>query len=280
MVKPTSKPVRDVDEIEKLCGGIATRPGRCEEHGDFVDVLYQRKGEEGQEGAKGWGGCPECSKVQAEQEIRDAERNRLAEVARERAQHYLLHAGIAPKFRDASFENYLPVNDKAARQRQAIMAYADLVSSDNHDGKCLILSGDVGCGKTHLATALIKSVIWSTAQPCMYVSFDELVAMAKETFAPKAPTTERELYRRFTKYRLVVIDEVGMQNFTEFEQTVAYKLINARYLQELPTVLATNVPANNLKRCIGERAVDRLRENGGKALAFDWTSYRDGGAAA
>ena len=75
-----------------------------------------------------------------------------------------------------------------------------------------------------------------------------------------------------------MLDEVGLQNFTEFEQAVAYEAINHRYLAEKPTVLITNLQAKDLPLCVGERVVDRLREGGGRALDFDWKSYRLGGA--
>ena len=280
MAKQTSESVHQLSEIDRLCGGIGTRDGHCQEHGDFVEVLYRRKSEDGQTASEGWGGCPECAKLQAERELNAAERNRFTEIAQERIEHYQGHTGIWPKFKNASFENYHPVNEKAARNVEFIKQYADLVSRDDHKGRCLILSGNVGAGKTHLCCSLLRQVISNTAQPCFYISFDELVNMFRETMDRTAGCTERELIAKFGRYRLLVIDEVGLQKFSDYELTVAYKVINARYQNVLPTVLATNVPAKNLKNCIGERAVDRLRENGGKALAFDWMSYREGGNAA
>lgn len=35
-----------------------------------------------------------------------------------------------------------------------------------------------------------------------------------------------------------------------------------------------NVDVEGLKAYLGERAVDRLRENGGRVLIFDWQSHR------
>lgn len=278
MVRPTSEKTDKLDKLDRLCGVVDKRPGHCDEHGDFVDVLHRRVGSEGT--SEGWGGCPECAHRARQEKRLSDEQNRLADIARDRIDHYQGHAGIYPKFAAARFENYQPVNDKAARNLEYIQRYGDVVSSPDHGGRCLILSGNVGAGKTHLCCALLRDVIDKTAQPCFYVSFDEMVNMFRETMDRTAGCTERELIARFARYRLLVIDEVGLQKFSDYELTVAYKVINARYQNERPTVLATNVNANNLKNCIGERAVDRLRENGGRALVFDWMSYRDGGSAA
>ncbi|WP_165856751.1 ATP-binding protein [Marinobacter sp. JSM 1782161] len=280
MAKPISDAGGDLGVIERLCGGIDTRPGHCELHGDFVDVLYRRRSADGNSESHGWGGCPECAKSRLEERREDDEQNRLAEVARDRINHYQGHAGIWPKFEHARFENYRPVNEKAARHLATIQEYGRIISGRDHGGRCLILTGNVGAGKTHLCCALLRMVINETAQPCFYINFDELITSFRETFDRDSGVKERDLLQRFSKYRLLVIDEVGMQSFSDFELTVAYKVINARYLQNLPTVLGTNMPANNLKKGIGERAVDRMRENGGRALEFDWMSYRERRCAA
>jgi nucleoside-diphosphate-sugar epimerase len=41
-----------------------------------------------------------------------------------------------------------------------------------------------------------------------------------------------------------------------------------------PTLLASNCTKDELKGFLGDRIVDRLRENGGKVLIFDWPSRR------
>ena len=42
----------------------------------------------------------------------------------------------------------------------------------------------------------------------------------------------------------------------------------------LPTIVISNIGINELGRYLGDRGVDRLRENGGGVLVFDWESYR------
>ena len=50
--------------------------------------------------------------------------------------------------------------------------------------------------------------------------------------------------------------------------------MNERYLQLKPTVIISNLGAQDIKQAIGEPAFDRLREGGGKVVSFDWGSYR------
>jgi DNA replication protein DnaC len=248
-----------------------TKNDHCQKHGDFINE-YMDYGPIG----KRWNGCPECADEaraqKEEQSRREEEENRRQEWVRAR----LKNSHIPKKFQDKSFDNFQPINAKAEARKAAVMEYADTVCSKEHGGKSLIMVGKLGNGKTHLACALLADVIKRTASTGKYVTFSEVVRRVKASWKSGSEETEEQVYRGLSNPLLLIIDEVGMQNFTEFEQTVAYEVINARYLEELPTVLVTNLQAKDLSPTIGERAVDRLREGGGKALDFDWESYRAG----
>lgn len=275
MTQPISKPARQLDELERIFGADTTRHGKCDVHGDYVDVHYATKGK----CAAHWKGCPECTKAMMEEEGRLSGIRQQQEMHEHRLGLVVKNSGIPGRFLSKSFENFQPVNARAKSHLAKIQEYAELVSGKQHEGRCLILLGKVGNGKTHLGCALLQHVIRATGETCHYWTFSELVRSVKGTFDRESRETEESLYRDFARPRLVVLDEVGQQNFTEFEQAVAYEAINARYMEELPTVLITNLTSTDLPSSVGERAVDRLRENGGRALDFDWQSFRKGGAA-
>jgi DNA replication protein DnaC len=79
-----------------------------------------------------------------------------------------------------------------------------------------------------------------------------------------------------------VLDEVGVQYGTDAEKQIAFEIINTRYENLRPTIIISNLNAAELTTFIGERVMDRLKENGGRLLVFDWPSHRgtvrDGGA--
>jgi len=266
-----------MEEMLDRAGGVdERRAGHCDKHGDFVDVHFSGKGAVKREG---WQGCPECLSEQAAERNRIEERERQAAMHRERVEQKVRNSGIPPRFLRKTFENFHAVNRKAESHLAKIRDYSELVSGDDHEGRCLLMLGKVGNGKTHLGCALLAKTIRATGQGCHYWTFAELIRAVKGSFSKDSGYTEQSVYDDFSSPRLIVLDEVGIQNFTEFEQSVAYEAINARYLSEKPTVLISNLQAKDLPACIGERVVDRLREGGGKALDFDWKSYRQGGAA-
>jgi len=181
---------------------------------------------------------------------------------------------IPERFISKSFDDYQPVNASAAKALKSVRRYAENAASDNHGGQSIMLCGKVGAGKTHLSCATLKYVIEQTAMPCRYMTFSEIVRLVKETFQRDSKKTEKEVYEKLGSLRLLVIDEVGMQNATEFERTVAYEAINARYLNMLPTMIISNLNPKGIEECLGDRVVDRLRENNGVYVMFDWDSYR------
>ncbi|GGE75813.1 hypothetical protein GCM10011533_30200 [Streptosporangium jomthongense] len=262
------------EQMDKILGIDDRRNGLCETHGDFIDRHHSGKGR----ASEGWAGCPQCAEERHQERMREEEYQRQMELMRQRARRFVAQSGIPKRFSGKSFDTYRPVNGKSASILRKIREYSDIVSSGEHAGRSLILLGNVGNGKTHLACALLEDVILRTCKPGHYWTFAELVRDVKASWRKNSEESEQDVYDRFANSELAILDEVGMQNFTDFEQTVAYEAVNARYLLEKPTVVITNLPASELSICLGERVVDRLRESGGKAFDFDWDSYRSKGA--
>ncbi|CAH0649884.1 DNA replication protein DnaC [Pseudomonas sp. Nvir] len=73
---------------------------------------------------------------------------------------------------------------------------------------------------------------------------------------------------------LLVIDEIGAQKGSEYELGLLHSIIDRRYQSVLPTVVISNLNADGLKSYIGDRALDRLRQNGGQQVGFTWESKR------
>ena len=53
-----------------------------------------------------------------------------------------------------------------------------------------------------------------------------------------------------------------------------FEIINERYESRQPTILISNLSLTEVKQYLGDRIFDRMREDGGKYISFDWDSYR------
>jgi len=237
----------------------------CEQHGDYNAESYE-----------GFGGrrilystCPECEKeYQAQKKAEEESRKLSQETAK------LRWAGISQRFINVNFSGFEMVCREATANLKKIKTYCEKFPEIKSNGSSVIMCGMPGTGKTHLASALVISLI-KAGHDCKYTTSYKIMARLKATYdRNNAKETEKEVISELAGCALLVIDEVGVQFGSETEKILFYQIINGRYDNVLPTVLISNLTADELKKFIGERCFDRLREGGGAVLSFGWDSYR------
>lgn len=243
---------------------VQTMTGHCETHGEYegqwIVINGNRRG----------GHCPHCTEeASRKQEEADAERR-----AAERTQHLISTCGVPSRFDAATIANYKPPTDRAASIRETCRDYVERFPELAKQGSSMILSGNVGTGKTHLATAVAKGVIKRHQLPSKYTSVSQVMRRIRSSYnAERGEETEAEIIEKLVRVPLLVIDEVGVQLGSNHEYTMLFDILNGRYSELQPTVVVSNLGVKELAGAIGERLVDRLRENGA-VLIFDWGSYR------
>jgi DNA replication protein DnaC len=250
---------------------IETTLRECVDHGQFTDSLVEQFGAEPH-----WYGCPRCNfdeRHSSDSVIRavgvTVHRDRLTN-------ERLLDAGIPLRFQSCSLDTW-SAGDSQDKLRAWHMAtgYVDAFAENFEVGRSVMLLGQVGTGKTHLATGILQQVIRNFGGQGLigrYVTAGGIIRSVKDTFGNR-DQTESEVYAGLIAPHLLVIDEIGVQHGTDFERTVLFEVINGRYEQRKPTVIVSNLGMADLRHCLGDRAVDRLRE-GGLAVLFRWASAR------
>lgn len=237
----------------------------CEKHGSYDAESYE-----------GFGGkrilysnCPQCEKEYQAQKKADEEKEKST---RETAK--IRWAGISQRFITASFTGFEMVCKEATANLKKVKTYCEKFSDIKEKGSSFIMCGMPGTGKTHLASALVISLIKS-GYSCKYMTSYKIMARLKATYdRNNSKETEKEVLSELTGCDLLVIDEVGVQFGSETEKILFYQIINGRYDNVLPTVLISNLNSEELKKFIGERCFDRLKEGSGAVLSFGWESYR------
>lgn len=188
----------------------------------------------------------------------------------------LVGSGITPRFIGCTFETYRTVQG-AEGMGKALGACKDYVAqfTDNYAaGRSLVLSGNVGNGKTHLACAMVQAVIREHGAQAVIATAAEIIRVFKSTMDRSAEYSDRDVLEELSSFDLLVIDEVGAQSGSAYELGVLHEVIDRRYQLVLPTVVVSNLVTVDLARYIGDRALDRLRQAGGQAIGFNWASAR------
>lgn len=241
-----------------------TEQRACEKHDVYTSMFIRNAY---------WTGCPDCAAEERERQAKEAEAIRQKEFRERRASQLLGRAAIPPRFSDRRLSNYAPQCEQATRALAVAQAYADGFELILETGASLIFCGGVGTGKTHLAVGIAHELL-AKDKAVIFSSVMGAVRAVKETYSRDSQKSEGEVIKGFIWPDLLVLDEVGVQFGSDTEKLILFEIINGRYEAMKPTILISNLAKDALASFIGERAFDRLREGGGKLVAFDWPSYR------
>ena len=118
----------------------------------------------------------------------------------------------------------------------------------------LLIMGSYGCGKTHLAAAIANFAV-GMGVPTLFLTVPDLLDTLR--FAYDAENTTFE--QRFEEIRtaaLLVLDDFGTQNATDWAQEKLFQIINYRYINHLPLVVTTNLALDQIESRIRSRLQD------------------------
>ena len=248
---------------------VRVQPADCEKHGPFeqkVTVILSRELK---------GGCPECMRAAA------AEREASAQAA---AAHELrlsltrkLGDALIPKrFQGSTLENYVVEHGEQRHALKFCRHYVAEFDRMYESGRCMVLIGKPGTGKTHLGAAIANELLHKTSRTAVYRTVGAVLQAIKATFDRKSERSESDILSSLVNPDLLVLDEIGVskEQPSDFELSTLFAIINGRYEQQRPTVVITNLSAGQLPGAMGERCVDRLREGGLIVVPFNWESHR------
>jgi len=170
--------------------------------------------------------------------------------------YFLENAGIPRAFRNRNFDNFMVDSRYPSLQKAklAILKYAEEYPAV--DGGLLIM-GPSGTGKTHLVVALCRKLISEKGIDCLFVDFRE----ALRTYSALQTGEKRENFlNNLSSVELLVIDDFASRDVSDWEEDFIFRLINRRYLEELPVILTTVFRGKELEEKIGTRLRSRLYE--------------------
>jgi DNA replication protein DnaC len=123
-----------------------------------------------------------------------------------------------------------------------------------------IIQGPVGTGKTHLAAALVSSLLGHDVHAQMIFGPD-LLETIRRTFNPETRDAAAMKLRWVNAAEVLVLDDLGAERVTDFARDELTKLVNDRYVTQRAVVITTNLSLPELEERLGERrTASRLAE--------------------
>lgn len=218
-----------------------------------------------------WSKCPQCAKIEEEEKRRREAEERKQEKL-DRLHSKLKRAGIPARFLDKTFADYQTSNDRQARVMAKCQKYAERFELVLEKGVCMALIGNSGTGKNHLAMSIANQII----RAGYTAHYDDVYMLLSDIKHAQKNSEERETaaIKALSEPDLLIIDEVGDQVGSDADKRLLNKIFNQRYADKRPTIILSNLTVDELKTVLGTRIINRLSENSGRILVFDWESHR------
>ena len=162
-------------------------------------------------------------------------------------------SGVPERYLNEALDTYKITNEMQATAAKAATNFLHALKCGEF--KSLVLIGNAGTGKTHLACAIIREVGGK------YRTAPDIVEEMRRAKSFTAAETEAEIIDYYGRVNLLVIDEIGRGISATDEKYVIYQLVNARYNTRKPTVLISNLGKSDFLQYIGVAAADRLVES-------------------
>lgn len=167
---------------------------------------------------------------------------------------------VGKKFRNRTFETFQP-----SLKTERILAFCkDWVQSYQPGKKGLYIFGGFGSGKTHLAIATLLALQKQYDTPCLFMTMASFLDSIKASF--NKDHADENLFELFVKAPVLVIDDLGEGRtekngmLSSWAQERLFVLINARYEQELTTIVTSKYNPRELASVVGMAVASRLAE--------------------
>ena len=200
--------------------------------------------------------CKECADaIREKYEAESRERERV-ENFKIRMSLYSEYHDVGSRLARASFA----VADMGAHNTTAFKASMRWLENPESN---LIIVGGIGTGKSYLAGCLYQALL-AGAHPVLWLNAASYMATVKRGFSDREQAEIANQKARYAEEApFLVLDDLGKVHpgkDVSYTEEQFYAIVDARYRNELPTIVTTEWKSKALAERVGESVVSRLED--------------------
>ncbi len=163
-------------------------------------------------------------------------------------------------FDNFSLDYYRTSDEDLRRMKQNLAVARDFAEHFAPGKENLLLMGGTGLGKTHLSTAIARTVI-EKGHDVVYESVQTVFADFEYDRFRNSYSNEKGKAEKYLNAELLILDDLGAEFGNQFTVSCLYQLINTREVKGLSTIVSTNLTAQELMERYDGRLTSRFLGN-------------------
>jgi len=201
---------------------------------------------------------------------------RSARIKLERVKHAFRDSQIPRKFLWKFLDDFTQVSDKA----QQLIGIVGIIQGKSPDEKWkdgFYFWGQAGSGKTLIACIMLQELMIKYGGGGKFIDLSrQFFQRLRSSFnvTDESYGHAGHILDELIEIPFLVVDDFGIQRNTEWESEMLYNLIDSRYADERPTIITSNIPADDLKTVAHGRIYSRIQEMC-KIIHVDLPDYRE-----
>ncbi len=147
---------------------------------------------------------------------------------------------IPPRYRGVELANFSLYNGIDGSLEEAKLIAEKFVAAFPNVEAGLILEGPSGVGKTHLAAAILQTLVINHGVTGRFVDYRDLLRSIQDSYNPVSESSEMEILRPVLSADILLLDELGTRRPTDWVRDTVTQILNDRYKHERITLITTN----------------------------------------
>jgi DNA replication protein DnaC len=155
-------------------------------------------------------------------------------------------AAIPPLYANASFDNFsIPGVENPVARREltgVLLTVKNFVRDFKNEARPgLLLIGEPGTGKTHLAVAALRQIVEKGFEG-LFCDYQTLLNSIKAGYDPASGSSDKEAYRTALESEVLLLDDLGAHRVTDWVEDTVTSIITYRCNNRKPLIATTNLP--------------------------------------